>query len=129
MHLQFPDVISHLSFMCNFYRPQRSCEGYVFTGVCLSTGEGVCLSALWDTHPPPPEQTPPQNRHPPWSRHPLGADTPESRHPPGADTLQSRHPPGAAQQPRSRHPFPWIRHTHDLIRFAVNYPVISYLKY
>ena len=21
-----------------FYRPQRSCEGYVFTGVCLSTG-------------------------------------------------------------------------------------------
>ena len=20
------------------YRPQRSCEGYVFTGVCLSTG-------------------------------------------------------------------------------------------
>ena len=24
-----------------FYRPQRSCEGYVFTGVCLSTwGEG-----------------------------------------------------------------------------------------
>ena len=24
------------------YRPQRSCEGYVFTGVCLSTGGG-CL--------------------------------------------------------------------------------------
>ena len=22
------------------YRPQRSCEGYVFTGVCLSTGGG-----------------------------------------------------------------------------------------
>ena len=27
--------------MCSCYRPQRSCEGYVFTGVCLSTG-GVC---------------------------------------------------------------------------------------
>ena len=26
-----------------YYRPQRSCEGYVFTGVCLSTGGGVCL--------------------------------------------------------------------------------------
>ena len=28
-----------------FYRPQRSCEGYVFTGVCLSTGgsAGGCL--------------------------------------------------------------------------------------
>ena len=24
-----------------FYRPQRSCEGYVFTGVCLSTARGV----------------------------------------------------------------------------------------
>ena len=23
-----------------YYRPQRSCEGYVFTGVCLSTGGG-----------------------------------------------------------------------------------------
>ena len=30
-----------------YYRPQRSCEGYVFTGVCLSTGgclvPGGCL--------------------------------------------------------------------------------------
>ena len=25
------------------YRPQRSCEGYVFTGVCLSTGGGLLL--------------------------------------------------------------------------------------
>ena len=31
----------------DFYRPQRSCEGYVFTGVCLSTGGGgipTCLA-------------------------------------------------------------------------------------
>ena len=36
----------------SYYRPQRSCEGYVFTPVCLST-RGVCLSACWDTtHPP-----------------------------------------------------------------------------
>ena len=34
----------------HFYRPQRSCEGYVFTGVYLSTGR-VCLSACWDTLP------------------------------------------------------------------------------
>ena len=26
--------------MVYFYRPQRSCEGYVFTGVCLSTRGG-----------------------------------------------------------------------------------------
>ena len=24
--------------MSDYYRPQRSCEGYVFTGLCLSTG-------------------------------------------------------------------------------------------
>ena len=55
-----------------FYRPQRSCEGYVFTPVCLSTvggclfpgfvcfqwgfvlpRGGVCLSACWDTTPSP----------------------------------------------------------------------------
>ena len=29
----------------NYYRPQRSCEGYVFTGVCLSTG-GVTVGCL-----------------------------------------------------------------------------------
>ena len=28
--------------ICYHYRPQRSCEGYVFTGVCLST-VGECL--------------------------------------------------------------------------------------
>ena len=38
----------HLCY--HFYRPQRSCEGYVFTAVCLSTGE-VCLSACWDATP------------------------------------------------------------------------------
>ena len=26
------------STIFHYYRPQRSCEGYVFTGVCLSTG-------------------------------------------------------------------------------------------
>ena len=62
------------------YRPQRSCEGYVFTGVCLSTrGEGVCLSA---DSPPPPEADTPHVRHPPTS------DTALVRHPPGADTPQ-----------------------------------------
>ena len=45
-------------------------EGYVFTGVCLSTGGGVCPFACWDT--------PLLGRHPP-SRHPTGrppTDTP-----------------------------------------------------
>ena len=38
------------------------CKGYVFTGVCLSTGGGVCSIACWDTHPlagtPPCRYTP-----------------------------------------------------------------------
>ena len=29
------------------YRPQRSCEGYVFTGVCLSTGGGFLVGGSW----------------------------------------------------------------------------------
>ena len=29
-----------------FYRPQRSCEGYVFTGICLSRG-GCLLRGAW----------------------------------------------------------------------------------
>ena len=63
------------------YCPQRSCEGYVFIPVCLSTG-GVCLSACWDTTPLP-QQAPPASF--PGSRHPPRAGTPSpgSRHPPG----------------------------------------------
>ena len=104
-----------------YYRPQRNYEGYVFTGVCLSTSGGGCLpqcmlgchtpgSRHTPTHPLsriPPGQTPARSRHPPehtpWSRHPPEQTCPPSRHPPGsrhpweqtplgADTLRSRHP-------------------------------------
>ena len=68
---------------------------FLHLSVILFTGGGVCLSACWDTMPPPeqthtpPEQTPHGNRHPP------GADSPlRSRHPPRADTPQSSQPPG-----------------------------------
>ena len=56
------------------------CEGYVFTGVCLSRA-GVCLNACWDTHPPdryplgrytPQAGTPHLGRYTPWQVHPLG---------------------------------------------------------
>ena len=73
-------------------------QGNIFTSVCQEfcpRGEGVCLSACWDTPP--------------------RADTPGSRHPPGADTLpeqtpreqtppRSRTPPTGSRHPRSRHP-------------------------
>ena len=91
------------------YRPQQSCEGYVFTPVCHSVHRGVCLSACWHT------TIPPQSRHPPGADTPLeqtpagpgaplGADTPRSRppgtgHPPGPGT-----PPGADTPPRNQAP-------------------------
>ena len=54
-----------------YYRPQQSCEGYVFTPVWHSVRGGVCLSTCWDATPPhprsrhPPDQALPGNRHPP----------------------------------------------------------------
>ena len=59
----------------NYYRPQRSCEGYVLMSFC-SRG-GVCLSACWDTTPP--GGTPPREAHTPWEAHPPGSTPP----PPG----------------------------------------------
>ena len=86
----------HIFIVGYHYRPQRSCsQGNVFTRVCHSVHRGgVCLSACWDTTPPPQEQTnppeadtpwkqtPPRSRHPPWGRHPLEADTPREQTPP-----------------------------------------------
>ena len=77
----------------HYYRPQQSCEGYVFTG-----GWGCLLQCMLWYHParvntPPPKnqtpqgQTPPESRHPP-DRHPHGRNLPKIRHPP-----RSRHPP------------------------------------
>ena len=57
------------------------CEGYVFTGVCLSTGGSPGKEAPLQGDPPP-------RRHPPGRRHPLQADPlggipPKRRGPPG----------------------------------------------
>ena len=36
-----------------YYRPQRSCEGYIFTRVCLSTGGSIWAGTPQDqVHPP-----------------------------------------------------------------------------
>ena len=87
----------HPTGMLSCYWPQRSWAKVIFSQACviLSTGgEGVCLSACWDTSPLGAD-TPPGSR-PPRSIHPPGADTPPTRHPPGAD------PPGADPPPGSR---------------------------
>ena len=66
------------------------CEGYVFTGVCLSAGGCVCPIACWDTHTPWD-----QGQTPSWADTPSLADT----------LLPGQTPPGQIpprQTPRSR---------------------------
>ena len=88
------------------YRPQRSCgQGNVFTGVCLSTGGGVCLSACWDARPPQTRQTPPDQADPPRTR-----QTPPGpgRHPPP----RLGRPPQLGRPPRDQaDPSPRTRQT------------------
>ena len=59
---------------CSFYQPQRSWVKVIFSQACVKIsvhmGEGVCLSACWDT---------PQSR-------PLGAYTPREQTPPRSDS-------------------------------------------
>ena len=94
-------------------------EGNIFTSVCQEFcpqgGEGVCLSACWDTPPEqtppgadtpqeqtpyPPEQTPPSRSRPPSP----GPDTPpeqtpsQEQTPPRPDTPLTRHPPSPGRQ-------------------------------
>ena len=64
------------------------CESYVFTGVCLSTGEEACV--------------PPRHAHPPWHTQPPQACTPPrhtqpSRH---AHTSGMHAPKGHARPPQ-----------------------------
>ena len=85
----------------DIYRPQRSCgQGNVFTGVChslCSQGEGVCLSACWDTTSPPGP-----------GRHPLRSDTPPG---PGRHPWDQADPPwDQADTPLEPGRPPWIRH-------------------
>ena len=35
------------TYKYHYYRPQGSCEGYFFTGVCLSTGGCLLLGGAW----------------------------------------------------------------------------------
>ena len=47
------------------YRPQRSCEGYVFTGMCLFTWGGGCLPQCMLGYQPPEADSPPGADPPP----------------------------------------------------------------
>ena len=67
--------IDSFQWMCSYCRPQRSCEGYVFTLVCLSTGGSTWAGTPPGpgTSPPPGPGTPPRTRYTPWDQvHPPG---------------------------------------------------------
>ena len=94
-----------------YYRPQRSCEDYVFTSVChyVHRGGAASVNALIP-HPlgagTPLEQAPPQEQAPPGAGNPppgagtpLGAGTPQDQAPPG-----TRHPPWKQALPRAGPP-------------------------
>ena len=67
----------------DYYRPQRSCEGYVFTPVCHSVHRGGLPQCMLGYYPSP------QTRHPPPTRQPCpGPGTPREQTPP-----RTRHPP------------------------------------
>ena len=75
----------------NIYRPQRSWAKVIFSQACVKNsvhrGEGVCLSACWDTtprdqaDPPPPQtrQTPRTRQTPPDQADPHGPGRPPPR--------------------------------------------------
>ena len=65
----------------DFYRPQRSCEGYIFTPVRHSVHGGGGLSqCMLGYHPPEPGTAPP-DQAPPWDQAPSPgpSTTPRSR--------------------------------------------------
>ena len=103
-------------WLVNSYRPQRSCEAYVFTSVCLSTGGGGVSASVHAGMPPRPDTPPgadppdpsdppsgsrlpprvetPRQGDPPWQGDPPGKETPLARRPPGKEIPQDQTPPG-----------------------------------
>ena len=97
------------------YRPQRSCEGYVFTGMCLSTGGNAWSGTPPDqVHLPPDQVHPPGTRYPPTRYNPLQTrytpwdqvTPPDQVHPPRPGT-----PPDQVHTPWTRYTPPWTRYT------------------
>ena len=84
---QRPPIALYAVAFFLYYRPQRSCEGYVFTPVCLPQ----CMVGYHPRTRHPPEQAPPPGAGTPWDQTPPRADSPEQAPPPGAGTpLPSR---------------------------------------
>ena len=92
MYFFFVIIVDSPSLMHRFLPPANVvCEGYVFTGVCLSTGGS-------------PTGRPRGQGYPPAGRPPSGqGDPPRQRDPPGRETPQQGDPP-AGRPPRQGDP-------------------------
>ena len=103
------------------YRPQRSCEGYLFTPVCQSfCSQGGLAQCMLGCQTPSPDEAPPRPGTPPvqappraGTPSPLEQAPPRSRHPleQAPHSSWSRHPPeqappGAGTPPRAGPPAP-----------------------
>ena len=87
--LKGPTIDSNQSRKLQYhYRLQRSWGKIIFLQACviLFTG-GVCLSACWDSNPPPRPGTPRNQAPPPKPGNPPKPDTPQDQAPP-----KTRHP-------------------------------------
>ena len=97
MYFSYTRGVTNKPYTC---RPQRSCEGYVFTGMCLSTRGSTWPGATPGSYPPPPRP----------GTHPPGRYTPRDQvHPPGRYTPQDQVPPRQVHSPGQVHPSPEIR--------------------
>ena len=92
------DIGTHPTGMHSCLLPPANevCEGYVFTGVCLSTG-----GSTWAGTPPPGQV------HPPGRLHPLGRYTPQA----GTSPRQVHLPAGTPTPPPGRYKPPLGRYT------------------
>ena len=88
---------------CN-YRPQQSWAKVIFSQACVKNsvhrGEGVCLSACWDTTPGPGK--PPREQTPSWTR-----QTPQpapGRPPPDQADPPTKHTPAYGLRAAGTHP-------------------------
>ena len=70
--------VSHFWKINIFTASTKLGQGYIFTGVRDSVTRGVCLSACWDTTPPPPQD----QASLPRPGTPREADTPQEQTPP-----------------------------------------------
>ena len=86
------------------YRPKRSCEGYVFTGVCLSTG------GFASVHAGIPRGTPPRSIWPPGKHTPLPGSTPPGKHTPPQEAHPPESIPPRKHTPRKHTPRKHIPH-------------------